>query len=543
MVCRFAVLLVSTSLFAQQQSLPQKSGSIRGQVVNTAGEPLRKAEVTLRGGSGPNRGENRGIATTTDASGAFTFENLSPGNYVISAQRNGYVRQEPGRRTGGLSPGMQGISVAEGQNVSGVAIKLIPHSVVTGKVLDEDGEPMFGAGVHILEERYFRGRRTLTPRANGTVNDLGEYRIAGLQPGRYFVSVDPRQNRMPGSTRVPGAGEQVDRNFVTMFYPGVMEQSQATPITLEPGQEARGIDLQVRKVPTVHIRGHVLDETGASPAGIAVMVLNGDMPGSTMGRNMSPVRKDGSFDIGGLVPGTHTLMANRMSRDRGRSVATMTVQVGSRDLENVVLRLAPPAQISGVVRAEGDADVKNVRVTLDPIEGMSFEMHSSRNVGEGNTFSVPGVSPGSYRVDVVGAPDGYYLKSVQAGGQEFIGTGLSVTASVSGLEVILAKGAVTIEGSVSSAGSQPLPQAVIALVPPEEKRTQWSLFRSAMADQAGKFSLRNIPPGQYTLLAFNPGEDPTVVQNPEYLKQVGSKGTGIKVGENSRESVQLKVIE
>ena len=140
--------------------------------------------------------------STADTSGIFIFNDVPPGKYIISAQRNGFVSQNRGR------PAIQSISVTAGQDVSGISIKLTPHSIVTGKVLDEDGEPMFGAAVNIMEERYFRGRRTLSARGSGTVNDLGEYRIAGLQPGRYFVAVQPRGDYGPAPFRVRPPGRR-----------------------------------------------------------------------------------------------------------------------------------------------------------------------------------------------------------------------------------------------------------------------------------------------------------------------------------------------
>jgi hypothetical protein len=146
-------------------------------------------------------------------------------------------------------------------------------------------------------------------------------------------------------------------------------------------------------------------------------------------------------------------------------------------------------------------------------------------------------------VDVFGAPDGYYLKSVQAGGQDYLESGLAVTGNVGGVEVILAKGAATAEGTVVDADGKPVAQGAVALVPPEGKREQWRLFKNTLTDQNGHFTLRNLAPGDYTLFAFGPGEDASSVQNPEYLKQIDSKGAAIKLRENATESVQLKVIE
>ena len=535
---RYSIALV----FAAVALIAQKPGSVRGQVASVAGAPLRKAEVILRSTGTTNGQDARVLAATTDGSGVFFFENVAPGKYIISAQRNGFVRQDSGPRRG-AAPAIQGISVAEGQDVTGISIKLTPHSVITGKVTDEDSEPMFGATVSIMEERYTRGRRTLAPRANVVVNDLGEYRIAGLQPGRYYLAVEPRNEWGSQVTRARQPGEETERSFVTVYFPGVVDQIQATPINLEPGQEARGIDVQVRKSPTVHIRGHVLDDAGNPISNTAVMLMSGENPTAGMGGKTGSVRPDGSFDIAGVPPGNHVLMANRITREQARSVGILNVQVGARDVNDVVLRMSSPAQITGVVKAPENPDLTSVRVTLDPIESFPFDMHSSRNMQEGNAFTIPDITPGKYRIDVYGAPEGYYLRSAQVNGQDVTDSGLTVTGSMAGVEVTLVKGATTVDGTVSDADGKPLGQSLIALVPPSGKRDQWRLFKTSMADQNGRFTFRNLSPGEYTLFAFQPGGDTGAVQNPEYLKQIESKGTVVKLGENARESVQLKVID
>jgi protocatechuate 3,4-dioxygenase beta subunit len=532
-VSQFGAILFFLSIASAQQS----AGSVAGQVTNIAGDPIRKADVTLRPtGNDPRPGAV--LVGSTDASGAFVFSSLQPGKYTVSAQRNGFVSQNGGR------PAIQSVSVAAGQNVTGITIKLTPHSIVTGKVLDEDGEPLFGAGVSILEERYFRGRRTLSARGNGSVNDLGEYRIAGLQPGRYFVAVQPRAAYGPAPSRVRPPGQDVDLDYVSVYYPGVFEQSQATAIEIAPGHEARGIDIQVRKVATVHVRGRVIDDAGNPVSGIAITVLKGDRSvGGAGWRAMGAVREDGSFDIPAVPAGTHTLMANRMSRGHGRSTAAQKIEIGSHDLEGVIVRMSPSAQISGVIKAADNPNLGNVQVTLDPMDNAIFDLQSSRGIGEGNTFVLPGVAPGNYRVDVSGAPEGYYIKSVQVSGQDYLESGLAIAGSISGVDVILAKGATTVEGTAVDADGKPIAQSVVALVPPAGKRDQWRLFKTSLADQSGRFSVRNLPPGEYTLFAFAAGDDASAVQNPEYLKQIEAKGTAVKLGENARESVQVKVIE
>ncbi len=114
---------------------------------------------------------------------------------------------------------------------------------------------------------------------------------------------------------------------------------------------------------------------------------------------------------------------------------------------------------------------------------------------------------------------------------------------MAGLELSLAKGAVNVEGSVTDADGKGAGQTSIASVPLPDKRDQWRLFRRQWPTRMAGFVFRNLSPGEYTRLAFGSNGDPSVVKSPEYLKQIESKGTLVKPGENARESVQLKVAE
>ena len=232
-----------------------KPGSVRGTVVGASDEPLRKAEVTLRsmggggggfGGGGrspmPVGGREGGVwMATTDASGTFAFDNIPPGQYSVMVQRTGYVRQEFGSR----SRTSNAITLREGQQYSGMTVKLVPHGVIAGRVLDEDGDPVMHASVQILRERWVGTRRQMTPQNGDATNDLGEYRLAGLMPGRYYLMV--AFNRPEPSNRPRPDGAAADLSYASVYYPGVTEIAQATPIQVTPGQEMRGVDLQLRK--------------------------------------------------------------------------------------------------------------------------------------------------------------------------------------------------------------------------------------------------------------------------------------------------------
>ena len=170
--------------------------AIEGQVLNgVTGEPLKKAALTLQiiGARG------QPTVTVTDAGGQFAIQNIDPGRYLLSAERNGFVRQSYGSR----SPNRPGttLTLERGQRVTDIVIKLMPQAVITGRILDEDNEPVSNVTVQPLGYAYVQGKRQLLPASSAQSNDLGEYRIHGLSAGKYYLMANFR--KPPGRRRLP----------------------------------------------------------------------------------------------------------------------------------------------------------------------------------------------------------------------------------------------------------------------------------------------------------------------------------------------------
>src|SRR5262245_40083943 len=175
----------------QQQARPQDRGSIAGYVVKMGtGEPLSKAVVTI---SAYNSGRNQTYTATTTTAGQFAFQNLEPGQYRLSASRNGYVRMEYGARSPNR-PGLP-ISLNTSQKIGDVILQLMPAGTISGRVFDRDGEPLANVNVEALKYSYQEGQRVMNVVQTSRTNDLGEYRLFWLQPGQYFVSATPQDGQ------------------------------------------------------------------------------------------------------------------------------------------------------------------------------------------------------------------------------------------------------------------------------------------------------------------------------------------------------------
>src|SRR5262245_52831724 len=175
----------------QEQARPQDRGSIGGFIVKMGTrEPLAKATVTI---SPVNGARNQSYTATTTTGGQFIFQNLEPGQYRLSASRNGYVRMEYGAR----SPNRSGLPIGlnAGQRLSDVILQLMPAGTISGRVFDRDGEPLANVAVEALKYSYQEGQRVMNVIQTARTNDLGEYRLFWLQPGQYFVSATPPEGQ------------------------------------------------------------------------------------------------------------------------------------------------------------------------------------------------------------------------------------------------------------------------------------------------------------------------------------------------------------
>ena len=176
-----ALLLVFLSwaaLLAQPQTT---SGTISGHVFHSlTGVPIRKAAVELQH-------PDFSLYAETDAEGRYTFTGLPPGAYRLSTGHSAFHRQRS----------RQPIQLAEGAHATHHPFRLAPFAVISGRILDEEGEPAAGATVLLHRYAYRPGRGRWNRTGGTTTSDTGEFRFPGLSPGRYLVEAHstrpPRQ--------------------------------------------------------------------------------------------------------------------------------------------------------------------------------------------------------------------------------------------------------------------------------------------------------------------------------------------------------------
>jgi hypothetical protein len=224
---------------------------------------------------------------------------------------------------------------------------------------------------------------------------------------------------------------------------------------------------------------------------------------------------DGTFELRGVTPGPHILMAESFDGGKGLT-ALQPVDVGNDNVENISLLLSAGMDLKSVVRVDGPggAALGNLQVSLAPQEMMRMGMQGAK-VADDGSFSLSGVPPAIYTIEVFGMRETFYIKSVRMGDADGLEAGLDLTHEGAGaLEIVLSPNGGQVDGSVVDS-KQAATTAALVLAPEGRRREQRSFFRMVNTDAQGIFEFRGVAPGAYFLIAqWGQGEKLFSAQQP-----------------------------
>lgn len=526
---------------AQSRSLTG-TAVIEGRVLHRrTGEPIPRASLSLRTSDG-----RQGLMTTADAEGKFRFEEVAAGSYRISAERRGFLRGDFGARRTFQAGSL--VTVADGQEVKGVDVKLDPQSVLSGQVLDEYGEPFERAQVELLRFGFVQNRQQLVPVNQASTDDLGQFRIWNLAPGRYYLRARGQFRGMTLRPDIPmETTGKIEENYVPTYFPGVAEFQSATPIEIGVGQDFSGVSLQILKSRVYRIRGRVDGLVPGTDARMnRVMLIQRGAQAFRGFDNTSGVRPNGTFEITNVVPGSYELVLMQGGPNMQRTIRTQ-VEVANADLNDIVLSPGAAVTVQGAVRAEGETKVNfaSLRVMLvSPDPGF---IQPNGPVKEDGAFTIENASPDRYRLAIVPLPQGTYVKSIRVSGHDVTRSGLDFSSGAAGrVEVVLGDKPASLEGAVERASTDALPGTVIVLPEPfspeEFALAPYQGTRlTTSVDQNGRFTIANIPPGEYRVYAFEEF-DQLSGYDPERLRKLEKFSEAVKLGEGESKTLALKQI-
>ena len=241
-----AALLLVPMVGAQQPSAQDRRGGRVGGSVRsiTTGMPIPSAVVTLS-----SLGRKRISKTVaTGAEGEFMFAGLPPGGYAVRVSKTGY-RTAHGKRLR--------VRISQGGSAPVLAINLWPNGAVSGRVLDTEGEPVPEAEVRVYRVSYRETGVSLPLAGRARSNDIGEYRVYGLQAGKYVARVWPPGKQTPAGLYYADASGT--------YYPEALRPSQALPVSVRWGDELSDIDLRLSDEATHALVASVWDASEDRP--------------------------------------------------------------------------------------------------------------------------------------------------------------------------------------------------------------------------------------------------------------------------------------
>ena len=461
-----ALLLASAAISAAQTMPPRAPTATRptgeatlsGTIVTNddRSQPIRRARVLATA-----IGANVTRATDSDEAGRFSIDGLPAGSYSLSVTKPGFVRTAYGARRpdGAGTP----IALASGQRLSVGDVRLTRGSVVTGTVFDEQGIPAFGVTVTVQRHSVQGGERMLAPVAGigmltmAQTDDRGVYRLYGLPPGTYVVTTAPIFLAPTGGDLI-SMSEGVAVAYAPVYFPGTSTASNATVLTLGPGEERTAVDMQLRLVRTARVEGTLVVPAGMSPQSADVSLVEvGETRGGLQTLNVTrgtAIGADGKFSFRGITPGRYVLAARagggaqmmtfgstgdfmatapppapgramppnfmpRMPPDGGGPAlwGQADVTVDGVDITNVSMSLQPGMTMTGRLTIEGGAaasiDWTGTRVTLLPDPGANRGMVMNvpqTMVSADGEFTITGITPGALSAVVVSSADRRYRR-------------------------------------------------------------------------------------------------------------------------------------
>ncbi len=530
-------------------SAPRGTAVIRGRVVaGDTGRPLRRARITL---SSAELGPEARRTVSTNLDGVFEIKELRAARYRMSVARGGYLSLDYGQRR----PGEQGrpLQLADGEVLEKIDFALPRMGTITGRVTDENGEPIEGVSMFAMRLLYFEGRRRLVPVGSGfvTTDDQGEFRINRLAPGSYAVMASTKETWTATEN-----GKETVYGYMPTYFPGVIKGTDARRVTLSVGQQAAGTDFSLVPGRTAKVTGQALDSQGRPFVRVSASEeIRGIGFASFRGGPDVTVAPDGSFTALNVAPGEYNVVASRLANDPlGPEVAMTTINVEGADIDNLVLTGSSGGTLSGRIVIDGGGEGPKpslMRVAAgEPLRTQpapallgSFKDFGSSPVKDDGTFAIQHVF-GRVKVQVT-LPDGWMVKSIVRDGRDMSDAWLELRSGeeLSGVDVLITSRVTTVSGQLLDARNQPLRDATVLVFPADaDKWFETSrTIRASRPDQQGQWQVKGLPVGDYLAIALDYVED-GAWNDPEYLESLRSGSERLTIAEGSSQTVALKVV-
>ena len=558
------------------------TGRLRGRITAAdTGGIVRRAQVRI---SGPDIGSKTAF---TDAQGRYEFAQLPAGRFNVSVSKSGFVTMQYGQNRP-FESGKQ-IELADAQALDKIDVALHRGGAVSGRIVDEFGEPVADASVSAMRLQYTAGKRRLVPSGrSSTTNDLGYFRVFGLPPGDYYVTSTMRtvESMMldfmgAGAGAAGPTGSNSNSGYAATYYPGTQNPGEAQRLTLAAGQELQ-IDLQMQPVRLVKIAGRATSSDGKPMSGAMVMLMPvtrealGMLPGGT-----SQTDKDGNFTLNNVAPGEYSvqvqslvalmsaaseamaMMSGGDAKDKEaapapaktmeREFAVATVNVAGEDITGLTITGTRGARASGRVVFEGGQkpeSIASLRLMAAPTDFDNMAANASAfgmaSVKENGAFEIDGLVGGRI-FTFMNPPKGWSIKRITHDNEDITDSGRDFKPGeeVDGFEIVMTQRTQRLTGTVTTESGDPVKEYTVVVFAEDQRK--WPLassrwIKSARPDQEGRFQVNDLPAGRYLAIAVEyvaQGE----WNDPDWLTRAARNAVKVTVDEGAAASIDLKLLK
>jgi 5-hydroxyisourate hydrolase-like protein (transthyretin family) len=482
--------------------------------------------------------DNKTVAkATTDEDGNYKLSPLPAGLFNVMPVARAFLVGTAGSYK---QPG-QAVNVAEGEAVIKIDFNLIRGGVVTGRITDAAGHPIIAEPVSVVSEA---GRTSmLTGLPINQTDDRGIYRVYGLGPGKYQVSVGQASSAV-GAVSIMGMGGS---KYVKTFYPGVQDETKATLVEIKEGTEVANVDIAVGKAGSgFSVSGRVIDADSGQPVAnvyIAHSSVNEDnKQEGRMNFTGNQTDANGKYRLEGLQPGRYTVSTFAAARENSTYSEAAPFEISDSDVTGIEIKLRRGATISGVAVVENNSDpaVAALLTTVSLIayietKGMATSSFIQGQFGQGQigadgSFRLAGLAPGKARIWVQSfptPPKGLTLVRTERDGiEQPEGIELTAGANITGVRVVLAYGTGSIRGEIKIEGGTLPDGATLQISVRPTAGDIKGLNHSVAIDARNHFVIETVPPGSYELTLRAITSDPKESSSIQPVKQTVTVANG-----------------
>jgi Carboxypeptidase regulatory-like domain len=528
--------------------------------------PLANVRVSLA----PTTARDQKLEQVTKQDGRFSFAVKEPGKYALQVLKPGYPAQSYKQaRFAGLS---SAIVVRDDQDTRNIVFEATRGGAITGQIKDEDSEPVGNALVEVFQLRVVAGERKIVTRQQVRANALGEFRMAHLPRGDYYVCamgrpwfadsvIQMRQMqeslgravqqasvaRAQSAVRTDPDDGQPEQSgpapeysadpslrgtaFVTTFYPNAPAVEEAGLVRVEAGGETQ-VSIMLPLAKAASVKGKV-NVPGDMSDGRANLIKK--ISGQFMLFLQAWVSKDGSFQFQNVPPGAYEIAAASQSSSGASSWnIRQEIEVGGSDME-VTLRPQSMGSLSGHVVFESDRPQSsaNLFVSLRNDRNNAFRAE----IDPEWNFTMRRLPAGRYEATLAGSKDYIAAYFSGAAGEHWplsfdISSGEAVQR-----DLVLTKAVSVIDGTVEHAG---VPQVgAFVLLMPKNPADRWA-YRVDQTDTDGSYRLATIPSGDYFLIALSAEKD-VAYRDAKVAAILAGAAKQIHVGPNEKLDMKLEV--